>query len=99
MAVDKPKLSGMEMMMQSLMRAAGFDPTEIQAAMVQVVNDMRNGLQNLNDTVTRIETAQHSDHQLLIQVQKDLIDIREHLGISNANAEVLPLRLPKRLEN
>lgn len=85
------KLSGMEMMMQSLMRAAGFDPVEIQTAMVQVVNDMRNGLKDLVDTTARIEQNQ-------IIMQREINDIREHLAIPN-DAEILPLRLPKRQEN
>lgn len=45
------KLSGMEMMIQSLMKAAGFNPKEITEATVMVVKQMQDGLTTLNQNM------------------------------------------------
>lgn len=78
MANDKPKLSGMEMMVQSLLKAAGFDPTEITKATVTVVQQMQGGLQLVTDRLADIIREQ--------QISKmERRAIMAHLGVPFAD--------------
>lgn len=65
MSNEKPKLSGMEMMMNSLLRAAGFDPTEITKSVTVVVSEIQGGLRATVDRMSAIESEQKQIRALL----------------------------------
>lgn len=67
------KLSGMEMMMNSLLRAAGFDPTELR--------------ENITQGITGFQTAIKALQSRLDQIDARLERIENHLEISAGSAD------------
>ena len=72
MTEAKPKLSGMEMMLNSMMRAAGFDPKIIVEGMTTVISQIQGGLQATVDSLTRIETGQKEQRFLIENLYREL---------------------------
>ena len=91
MSNEKTKLSGMEMMIQSLMKAAGFNPEEIAKATVTVVDQMRNGLALVNTNLEAIRKEQE-----IAKLERHTI--MQHLGIV-MNGEILPPQLENKPGN
>jgi len=84
------KLSGMEMMVKSLLKAAGFDPTEITKATVTVVQQMQDGLKLVTDRLGAIMREQE-----IAKMERRAI--MHHLGVPVSDdtkftvpAEILP---------
>ena len=72
MADEKPKLSGMEMMVNSLLRAAGFNPVEIQQAMTAVISQVTKSLKECSDSLASIHEEQRKQRAMLEAIMKEL---------------------------
>jgi len=72
MTDQKQKLSGMEMMMNSLLRAAGFDPQELTKSVTVVVAEIQGGLRATVDRMTAIEAEQKYNRALLEHIIREL---------------------------
>lgn len=79
MADDKPK-SGMEMMLNSLMRAAGFDPAQLEKAIVETVNGFREMVLALGKRLDEIDKR-----QAVIDARLERIEIALSLQPDKAN--------------
>jgi len=66
------KLSGMEMMMNSLLRAAGFDPQELTKSVTVVVAEIQGGLRATVERMTAIEASQNYNRLLLEHIIREL---------------------------
>ena len=80
------KLSGIEMMLNSLMRAAGFNPKEVVGQMSTVVKSMQDGLQSVVETLERIESEQKRQAVVMAAIQRDLHIIKCAGGILDTPA-------------
>ncbi len=69
---EKPKLSGMEMMMNSLLRAAGFDPKELTSSVTVVVSEIQGGLKATVERMTAIEAETRRNRLLLEHIIREL---------------------------
>lgn len=76
------KLSGMEMMISSVLKMAGFDPKELTQATVTVVQQMQGGLSSV---VLKLESLER-EAQIAKLERRAIMD---HLGIK-AMGEILP---------
>lgn len=77
------KLSGIEMMLNSLMRAAGFDPKEVVGQMSTVVKAMQDGLASVD---TRLNCVMENQKIILANqasMQRDLHIIKCALGVND----------------
>lgn len=66
------KLSGMEMMMNSLLRAAGFDPQELTKSVTVVVAEIQGGLRATVDRMSAIEAEQKRISAMLEHICREL---------------------------
>jgi hypothetical protein len=78
------KLSGIEMMMQSLLKAAGFDPDAMRTAIDKTVNDFM-------DAINRLTRELSNTNARLVAIETDLQAIKDKLGIATFNGADTPL--------
>lgn len=83
---NNAKLSGFEMMVQSLMRAAGFDPAEMVKDMTAVVDDIKSGLRIIGDNLTAIKNEQAAQRIILNQIVRDVAILKADAGIIDVSA-------------
>lgn len=93
------KLSGMEMMMNSVMRAAGFDPKLIADGMTKVVHDIQNGLMQVADSLKSIHDEQKVQRLLLEKISRDNEILKNAAGIVDRPALPSPEAGQPPLEN
>lgn len=79
--MEKQKLSGMEMMLNSLMKAAGFNPQEIQQQMAVVIGGFKNGLDALVGEVKAIREEQEKAKLQRELIMRDLSILKANAGI------------------
>lgn len=79
------KLSGMEMMMQSLLRAAGFNPQELEKNIGLVVGHMQQALNACGQALVEIKEEQKAQRVLLEAIYRDLIIMKAANGIMDVN--------------
>lgn len=96
---EKPKLSGMEMMLNSLMKAAGFNPVEIQKQMGIVINGFQNGLNELGNSLKAIHAEQQRARMIQEKISRDNEIIKAALGIHDAQALISSDAHPTRQED
>lgn len=77
------KLSGIEMMLNSLMRAAGFDPKEVVGQMTTVVKAMQDGLSSVDNRLNMVMEAQKIILANQAAMQRDMHIIKCALGIND----------------
>jgi hypothetical protein len=83
---DKPKLTGVEMMLNSLMRAAGFNPDEIQKQMALVIGGFQGGLNKVAETLVAIQKEQIAQRQIAEKISRDLEILKAAAGIHDGPA-------------
>ena len=89
MANEKPKLSGMEMAMASLLRVAGFDAGEVTKQISFVVGEMQGGLKATVDTMKAIQAEQQYQRALIEHIIHELKIPMPDAGIAPAPVALL----------
>lgn len=84
-------LNGMERMMNSLMRAAGFNPEEIQKQMGTVVTQVVTALDTTAKKMQQIHEEQQAQREMLERIIQDLNDLKAVAGIVDTSAAPLQL--------
>ena len=85
-------LSGMERMMQSLMRAAGFDPKEVMGQMGTVIAQITGGLKHVATTLDNLLEEQKRTNARLELIERDLQILKEANGIMDQSRSQLEHR-------
>ncbi len=68
------KMSGMEMMMNSLLKAAGFDPTELKLAIENTIGGFQNMAREIFNRIDAIDKR-----QAIIDARLERLEL--HLGV------------------
>lgn len=76
-------LSGMERMMQSLMRAAGFDPKIVMDQMGAVITQITSGLQKVASTLDGLLAESKKTNERLALIERDLQILKAASGITD----------------
>jgi hypothetical protein len=77
------KLSGMEMMLNSLMRAAGFNPNELAGQMTVVIKQVLGGLDHVVKSLEELKEEQKRQGLEIAAIRRDLHILKCAGGIND----------------
>lgn len=81
--MEKPKLTGMEMMIQSLLKAAGFDAAVIEQHMISVVKQITGSLDQAAHSMRNMELELMQHRALLEKLNYDIGVLKLVAGIQD----------------
>jgi hypothetical protein len=80
-------MTGMEMMVQSLLKAAGFNPQEFQKDLQDFIEGFRASTNDMHARLIRVEETQLFIREQLADIANDLNTIKKELHIPETDVK------------